>query len=439
MSATVVITGRPNVGKSTLYNRLVGGREAIVDDVSGVTRDRLYGISEWNGEEFTVVDTGGFVPRSEDVFEKAIRAQVEIAINESDLIIFMVDVTTGITDLDMEMARKLRKSSKPVALVVNKVDNSQRMTDAAEFYSLGFPDLFMVSSINGGGTGELLDFVVERIKEKSDTAGLSAEEEALPKFAIVGQPNVGKSSFLNAILNEERNVVTDIAGTTRDSIHTHYKYFQKEFLLIDTAGVRKKSKVHEDLEFYSVMRAVRAIEQSDVCFLMTDATLGFERQDLSLIKIIERKKKGLVILVNKWDLMEKETNTSKDFEEEIKKRIAPFTDVPIIFMSALTKQRIYKSLETALTVYKNRSKKIPTSKLNDILLPIIEKTPPPAARGQHIKVKYITQVSASTPTFIFFTNYPQLVKQPYKNFLENRIREHFDFTGVIINIVFKKK
>ncbi len=439
MSATVAIVGRPNVGKSTFYNRLVGSREAIVDNTSGVTRDRLYGVSDWNGEEFIVVDTGGFVPRSEDVFEKAIRSQVDIALDEADVIVFMVDVTTGITDLDMEMTQKLRKSKKPLALVVNKVDNSQRMTDAAEFYSLGFPDLFMISSINGSGTGELLDFIVEEIRKKGQGPGLTLEEESLPKFAIIGQPNVGKSSYLNAILNEERNVVTDIAGTTRDSIHTHYKYYQKEFLLIDTAGVRKKSKVYEDLEFYSVMRAVKAIEQSDVCLLMIDATMGMERQDLSLIKIIERKKKGLVILVNKWDLVNKETNTAKDFEEEIKKRTAPFTDVPVVFISALTKQRIYKSIETALDVYKNRQKKIPTSKLNDALLPVIERTPPPSARGQYIKVKYITQVNASTPTFVFFTNFPQLVKQPYKNFLENRIRELFDFTGVIINIVFKKK
>lgn len=438
-AATVAIVGRPNVGKSTLFNRLIGQRQAIVDDESGVTRDRIYGVANWNGVEFSVVDTGGFVPHSNDVFEKAIRVQVEIAMDEADVIVFMVDATTGITDLDNEMANKLRRSQTPVVLTINKVDNYQRQTDAMEFYGLGFQDQVNISSVTGSGTGELLDMVVDHIKNIGKSSDPIDDYAHLPKLAVIGQPNVGKSSFLNAIIGEERNVVTDIAGTTRDSIHTHYKFYQKEFLLIDTAGVRKKSKVHEDLEFYSVMRAVRAIEHANVCLLMLDATLGIERQDLNLLKIVERKRRGIVILVNKWDLVEKETNTPRDFETLIRERTAPFTDVPIVFISALTKQRIYKALETALEVYDNKQRMISTAKLNEKLLPHIQRQPPPSTHGRHIKIKYVTQLKASTPTFAFFANYPELIKPGYRQFLENKIRQSFDFTGVMVNVIFKNK
>lgn len=433
MSNIVAIVGRPNVGKSTLYNRLIGERKAIIDDISGVTRDRLYGTSEWNGKSFTVIDTGGFVTGSSDVFETEIRRQVKIAIDEATCILFMVDVTTGITDLDEEVARMLRRTDKPSFLVVNKVDNHQRLLDANEFWSLGFEHTFFLSSITGSGTGELLDEVAESLLVEEPLA------DELPKFAIVGQPNVGKSSLTNALLDEERNIVTDIAGTTRDSIHSKYNKFGKSFYLIDTAGLRKKSKVFEDLEFYSVIRAVRAVEQADVCIILIDANTGIEAQDMSIFQLAVRRKKGVVIAINKWDLVEKETMTSKRYEDEMLRKLAPFNDVPFVFISALTKQRIHKVMETALDVFERRSSKIKTSKLNEVMLGIIEKTPPPSHRGKFIKIKYITQLPTPSPTFAFFCNYPDHVKGNYRNFLENQLRTEFNFTGVPIAIVFKKK
>ena len=434
MNKIVAIVGRPNVGKSTLFNRLIGERKSIVDDVSGVTRDRQYGISDWNGKDFTVIDTGGFVEHSEDVFEKAIREQVKIALEEAGLILFMVDVTCGITDLDQDIANILRKTNKPVITVVNKVDNASRELDATEFYSLGLGEMFTLSSISGSGTGELLDRVAELLPDAK-----AEEEEDIPKFTIVGRPNVGKSSFLNALLGQERNVVTDVAGTTRDSIHTRYDYFNKDFLLIDTAGIRKKAKVHENLEFYSVIRAVKAIDEADVCFLMIDATIGLESQDLNIFSLIRKRKKGVVILVNKWDLMKKETNTTKEYEKSIREKTAPFTDIPIIFISALTKQRIFKAIETAIDVYKNRSKKIPTSKLNNVMLEAIERYKPPVVKDKFVKIKYITQLKSPTPTFAFFCNLPQYIKESYKRYLENQLREHFNFTGVPVSLYFRKK
>mgnify|MGYP006247599017 CR=1 FL=1 len=437
MSFTVAIVGRPNVGKSTLFNRLTGRRDAIIDDVSGVTRDRKYGESYWNGKNFNLIDTGGFVANSDDVFETAIREQVYIAMEEASLVIFMTDVTTGITDYDDEVAKLLRRSKKAVIVVVNKVDNGKRLLDATEFYSLGFDNMQFISSINGSGTGELLDMVVSFIKDED-----SIEENALdklPKFAIVGQPNVGKSSLLNMLTGKPRNIVTDIAGTTRDSIHTHYNMYNKEFLLIDTAGLRKKSKVHENLEFYSVMRAIKAIDKADVCILMIDAQTGIEAQDLNIFRLTQKKKKGIVILVNKWDLVQKETHTHKEYEEKIRAKIAPFSDVPIIFISVLQKQRIFKAMEIALDVQERRSTKIPTSKLNDIMLAAIERYPPPAVKGKYIKIKYVTQLPLYTPTFAFFCNYPHLVKEPYRHYLENQLRKHFNFTGVSVTIYFRKK
>lgn len=435
---TVAIVGRPNVGKSTFFNRLIGKRQAIVDDISGVTRDRQYGMGHWNGLDFNVVDTGGFVPNSSDVFESAIREQVEIAMDEANLILFMVDVTTGITDLDQSLADKLRRSKKPVLLVVNKVDNHSRMLNASEFYGLGLGDIYSISSISGSGTGELLDAMVSELK-KDEPAKEETIQEDIPRLAIIGQPNVGKSTFLNALLGQERNIVTDVAGTTRDSIHTLYNYYQKQFILIDTAGVRKKSKVSENLEFYSVIRAIKAIDEADVCFLMIDAGLGFESQDQKILKVVERKKKGLVVLVNKWDAEEKDTHTSRQHEEKIREKLAPFTDVPIVFISALNKQRVFKAIETAIEVYKNRKAKIKTSLLNDIMLKTIEHYPPPAYRGNYIKIKYVTQLSASHPAFVFFANHPQHIKEPYKYYLENRLREHFNFTGVPISVFMRKK
>ncbi|MCO6489701.1 MAG: ribosome biogenesis GTPase Der [Phaeodactylibacter sp.] len=429
----VAIVGRPNVGKSTLYNRLIGERQAIIDDTSGVTRDRQYGSSFWNGKTFTVVDTGGFVKNSEDVFEAAIRSQVQIAVQEARVIIFMVDVTTGITDLDEEVADLLRRSDKPVFLAVNKVDNNQRMMDANEFWSLGFEETHFLSSLTGSGSGELLDAVVEHIDEDEE------EQSDIPKFAIVGQPNVGKSSLTNALLGEERNIVTEIAGTTRDSIHTKYSKFGKEFLLIDTAGIRKKSRVHEDLEFYSVMRAIKAIEEADVCILMIDAQLGLEAQDMSIFRLAQRRNKGIVLLVNKWDLLEKETNTARDYEAEVKRRIAPFTDVPVVFISAIEKQRIFKSIEVALEVYANRQRKIKTSELNEVMLEAIERYPPPSHRGRYVKIKYVTQLPTYYPAFAFFCNNPKHVKENYKNYLENQLRKHFNFSGVPISVFFRKK
>ena len=433
MSNIVAIVGRPNVGKSTLFNRLTQRREAIVDSTAGVTRDRQYGRSDWNGMEFSVIDTGGYVVGSDDVFEEEIRRQVDLAIEESDVILFVVDVETGITDMDQAVARILRKQDKPYYLVVNKVDNTMRHNDAMEFYSLGLEKYYSISSINGSGTGELLDEVVQHFSSDDEE-----EETGIPRFAVVGRPNAGKSSLVNALLGEERNIVTDIAGTTRDSILTRYNKFGMEFDLIDTAGVRKKGKVHENLEFYSVMRAVRSIEYSDVCLLLIDATRGFEGQDINIFHLAERNRKGIVILVNKWDLVEKDTHSTKKFEEMIRKRIQPY-DVPIIFTSALTKQQIFKALETAVEVYKARSQRISTSKLNELLLPIIKDTPPPAIKGKYIKIKYITQLPTRTPQFAFFANLPQYVKDPYKRFLENQLRKNFDFTGVPISIYLRKK
>ena len=435
MSKIVAIVGRPNVGKSTLYNRLIGERHAIIDNISGVTRDRIYGISDWNGKTFTVVDTGGFVKNSNDIFEAAIRLQVQIAIEEAEVIIFMTDVTTGITDLDEEVANLLRKTNKPVVLAVNKVDNNTRELLANEFWSLGFEETYFLSSITGSGTGELLDSVAEKLPMEEE-----AEEINYPKLAIIGQPNVGKSSLTNALLGEERNIVTDIAGTTRDSVHSYYNKFGKEFMIIDTAGIRKKSKVHEDLEFYSVMRAVNAIEESDICILMIDATVGVESQDLNLLGLVHKRRKGLVIVVNKWDLIkDKETNTAKEFAEKIRNKIAPFRDIPILFVSVIEKQRIFKVIEAALEVYKSRGQKIKTSVLNDVLQGEIERNPPPASRGRIIKIKYITQLPLKHPAFAFFCNHPKHVKSNYKGFLENQLRKNFDFTGTPISIVFKEK
>jgi GTP-binding protein len=437
VSYTIAIIGRPNVGKSTFFNRLLEERKAITDDFSGVTRDRQYGISEWNGKLFNVIDTGGFVPHSEDIFEKAILTQVRMAIQEADLMIFMVDVTTGITDLDESLAQELRRTKKPVIVAVNKVDNTERSYAANEFYGLGFENLFCVSSMSGSGTGEILDFVTEQIPDEIENA--SDIYSSLPKIAIVGQPNVGKSTLLNALIGEERNIVTDIAGTTRDSIHTHYNLYGKEFLLIDTAGIRKKSKVHEDLEFYSVIRAVKAIEESDVCILMLDATVGIELQDLKIFSIIVQRKKGVVILVNKWDAIEKDSKTTLDFEKRIKEKIAPFSDVPILFVSAIGKQRIYQAIDKVIEVYNNKQIKVPTNQLNEVMLAEIEKYGPPAYRGEYIKIKYITQLPSSTPSFAFFCNHPDYIREPYRNYLENRMREQFKLSGVPINIFFRKK
>jgi GTP-binding protein len=437
MSFTVAITGRPNVGKSTFFNRMLEQRKAIVDDVSGVTRDRQYGIAEWAGKTFNVIDTGGFVAGSDDVFEKEIRKQVLIAMEEASAIIFMVDVATGITDLDESMTTILRRSNKPVFLVVNKVDNHERLLEASEFYSLGFDNIFFVSSISGSGTGEILDAITALMKPDDDA---TMDSDELPKIAIIGQPNVGKSSLLNALIGTERTIVSDIAGTTRDTIHTHYNLYNKEFVLIDTAGIRKKAKVHEDLEFYSVIRAIKALDEADVCLMMLDAGKGLTAQDLAIFSLAAKKGKGIVVLVNKWDLVEdKKTNTVKDYEKELKKKFAPFSDVPIIFISVTEKQRIFKSIEMALEVYENRIRKIPTSKLNDIMLKAIENYHPPVVRGNAVKIKYITQLPVHTPTFAFFCNYPDDIKTPYKNYLENQLREHFKLSGVPIRIFFRKK
>ncbi len=433
MGSIVAIIGRPNVGKSTLYNRLVGFRDAITDDFAGVTRDRKYGFCEWNGKRFTVVDTGGFVPSSKDVFELAIRQQAHIAMEEAAVILFMVDAQTGITDLDEELARLLRRSPKPVFLVVNKVDNFSAQADANEFWSLGFPHTFFIASITGSGTGDLLDAIAERVEEEPSL------QTDLPKFAIIGRPNVGKSSLVNALLGEERNIVTPIAGTTRDPIHSVYNKFGKQFILIDTAGIRKKTKVEENLEFYSVMRAIRALEESDVCLLVLDATQGIEAQDLHLFRLAQKRHKGVVILVNKWDLIEKDTNTARDYEENIKKRIAPFSDVPILFISAVDKQRIFQAVEAALSVYENRQRKIKTSELNELMLDIIEKTPPPSVKGRFPKFKYVTQLPTHYPSFAFFVNNPNWVRDTYLQFLENQLRQHYDFKGVPIEIYARAK
>lgn len=435
MSFTVAIVGRPNVGKSTFFNRLLEQRKAIVDDVSGVTRDRQYGVAEWAGKMFNVIDTGGFVAKSDDVFEKEIRKQVLMALEETDVIVFMVDVATGITDLDEAMTNILRRTTKPVFLVVNKVDNHDRLLEASEFYSLGFEHIYFLSSISGTGVGEVLDDVIKHIKDDEATP----EDEQLPKFSIIGQPNVGKSSLLNALVGTERTIVSDIAGTTRDTIHTHYKLFNKEFILIDTAGIRRKAKVNEDLEFYSVIRAVKAMDEADVCMLVIDAKQGLSAQDLSIFAMAVKKGKGIVVLVNKWDLMEKETNTARDYEAALKKRFAPFNDIPVIFISATEKTRIHKAIEMAIEVYENRKQHIPTSKLNDIMLKAVESYHAPVVRGNSVKIKYVTQLPVVVPSFAFFTNYPDDIKTPYRNYLENQMRLNFKLTGVPIRIFFRKK
>jgi len=434
MSRIVAIVGRPNVGKSTLFNRLTDSREAIVDEVSGVTRDRNYGVSNWNGMDFSVIDTGGYVQNSDDIFEEEINKQVLLAIEESDLILFMVDVTSGIHELDTSVASMLRRVKKKVLVVVNKVDNGERLIDANEFYNLGLGEYFALSSMNGSGTGELLDELVKN---------LPPEEPALlpelPRIAIVGRPNVGKSSLVNSLLGEERNIVTPVAGTTRDSIYTRYNKFQHDFLLVDTAGLRKKGKVSEDIEFYSVMRAVKTIENSDICLLLIDATRGIESQDLNIMSLIQKNNKGMIVLVNKWDLIEKDNSTTLRFESDIREKTAPFTDYPILFISAINKQRIHKVLELVEQVNQNRNRKISTSELNDVMLQVIKNNPPPALKGKYVKIKFVTQLPIYTPAFAFFCNLPQYVKDPYKRYLENRMREKFDFTGVPIRIFFRKK
>lgn len=436
MSNIVAIVGRPNVGKSTLFNRLIKRREAIVDSVSGVTRDRNYGKSEWNGKEFSVIDTGGYIKGSDDVFEGEIRKQVELAIEEADVILFVVDVEEGITPMDEEVAKLLRKVTKPVLIAVNKVDNAMRQKDAYEFYNLGLGDYYSISGNSGSGTGELMDALMDAFPEKPEVENT---DDSLPRFAVVGRPNAGKSSFINALIGEERYIVTDIAGTTRDAIDTKYNRFGFEFNLVDTAGIRKKSRVKEDLEFYSVMRSVRAIEHSDVCILMIDATRGFEGQDQSIFWLAEKNRKGIVILVNKWDLVEKDTMSTKQYEDKIRKELEPFTDVPILFVSALTKQRLLKALETAVQVFENRKQRIPTSKFNDLMLKIIENYPPPALKGKYVKIKYCMQLPTPVPQFVFFANLPQYVKDPYKRFLENKLRENYDFSGVPIDIYIREK
>jgi GTP-binding protein len=434
MSNIVAIVGRPNVGKSTIFNRLTESRQAITDEVSGVTRDRHYGKSEWNGREFSVIDTGGYVHGSDDIFEREIRKQVELAIDEANVILFLVDAKSGITDLDQEVVKLLRRSNKKVILVVNKVDNTRLLEEAVEFYNLGMGEYIPVSSISGSGTGEMLDELVIHFEDDTEK-----EEDDSPKFAVIGRPNVGKSSFINALIGKEQNIVTDIAGTTRDSLNTKYNKYGFDFTLVDTAGLRKKRNVHENLEFYSVMRSVRAIEHSDVCIHIVDATRGFESQDQRIFHIADRNKKGIVILVNKWDLQDKSTDTAKKAEEQIKQKIAPFTDVPIVFISALEKQRLLKGLETAIQVYKNKTQKIATSVLNEVMLPLIEHHPPPATKGKYIRIKYCTQLPTDSPTFVFFANLPQYIKEPYKRYIENQLRDHFDFSGVPIQIYFRKK
>lgn len=435
MANILAIVGRPNVGKSTLFNRFIEQRKAIVEETAGVTRDRHYGKSEWNGVEFSVIDTGGYVRNSDDIFEEEIRKQVMLAIDEADVILFVTDVINGITDLDDGVAEILRKSKKEVVLAVNKVDNVQRSYMASEFYSLGLGDVHSISSINGSGTGDLLDAIVEKFDKNKP----QLEEKELPKIAVVGRPNAGKSSLINALLDEERNIVTDIAGTTRDSINSHYNKFGHEFTIIDTAGLRKKSKVSEDLEFYSVMRAIRSIEESDVCLLMIDATRGIEAQDLNVFHLAEKNRKGIVVLINKWDLVEKDTHTVKEYEKMVREKLAPFNDVPVLFISALNKQRIFKAIELAMDVYESRKRRIPTARLNEYMLEKIEEFTPPSVKGKFIKIKYVTQLPTKTPQFAFYCNLPQYVKEPYKRYLENKLREAYDFTGVPIQVYMRKK
>lgn len=432
----VAILGRPNVGKSTLFNRLTGSRSAIVDPTAGVTRDRHYGSAEWNGKEFTIIDTGGYMVDSPELFDKEIRKQVQVAINEAELLIFVVDAMEGVTEMDEAVADLLRRSQKPVILVANKVDTPDKIPYAAEFYSFGLGEVYPLSSINGSGTGDFLDVLVDKLPPEPE---LAEEEQELPKLAVVGRPNVGKSSFLNALIGEERNIVTSIAGTTRDAIHTRFKSFGHDLLLVDTAGLRKKGKVDENLEFYSVMRTIKVIESSDVVLLMIDATQGFESQDMNIFHLAERNHKGIVILVNKWDIIEKDNQSVKKYETEIREKIAPFTDVPILFVSAITKQRVLKALEVAMEVYNNRIRKIPTRKLNDVMLPVIEHYPPPAYKGKYIKIKFCTQLPTHAPAFAFFCNLPQYIRDPYKRYIENKIRENFNFNGVPIHVFFRKK
>jgi GTP-binding protein len=434
--AIVAIVGRPNVGKSTLFNRLTESRAAIVQETSGVTRDRHYGKAEWNGIEFSLIDTGGYVKGSDDVFEDEIRKQVVIALEESNAVIFVVDVETGITDLDESVANLLRKTKKPTFVVVNKVDNSERINDTYEFYNFGLDNVVNISAINGSGTGELLDDLTDALKELDKPEEIDPD---IPRIAIVGKPNVGKSSFTNALIGEERNIVTDISGTTRDSIDTRLNMFGFDMVLVDTAGIRKKSKVHEDIEFYSVMRSIRSIESADVCVFMIDAQDGIEKQDLSIFSVIERNKKGIVLLVNKWDLIDKETNTMKEFEDDIRSKIAPFNDIPILFVSALTKQRIHKALENVVEVFQNRTQKIPTSKLNEYMLGVMERFPPPTNKGKFVRIKFVTQLPTHSPSFAFFCNLPQYIPDSYKRFLENKLREKYNLTGVPIRIFFRKK
>ena len=432
MGSIVAIVGRPNVGKSTFFNRMIKKREAIVDSLSGVTRDRHYGKSDWNGRFFTLIDTGGYVEQSDDVFQKEIDKQVNLAIEESDIILFMVDVSDGLTGMDQSIAKLLRRSQKPIFLVVNKVDNTNK--NALEFYELGFSEIYSISSLSGSGTGELLDSLIKKLPKDEELL-----EDTLPRFAVVGRPNAGKSSFINALIGEERYIVTDVAGTTRDSIDTHYNRFGFDFKLVDTAGIRRKSKVKEDIEFYSVMRSIRAIEYSDVCILIVDGTRGFDGQVQNIFWLAHRNNKGVVILVNKWDLIEKNTSSSKKYEVLIKEAISPFKDVPIIFISTKTKQRIFKAIEKSVEVYKSRSTKIPTKSFNNVMLPIIQKTPPPSFKGKFVKIKFCTQLPTPHPQFVFFCNLPQYVKEPYKRFLENKIREEYDFEGVPLQIFFRKK
>ena len=437
MSFTVAIVGRPNVGKSTLFNRLLEQRKAIVDDISGVTRDRQYGVADWNGKNFNVIDTGGFVQGSEDVFEREIAKQVLVALEEANVILFMVDAATGRTDLDDSMVELLRKSTKPVFVVVNKVDNNERLLEASEFYALGLEPVFFIAAASGSGTGELLDAITELMP--AEISAELPEGYRLPKFAIIGQPNTGKSSLLNALIGQERTIVSNVAGTTRDTIHTHYNLFQKEFILIDTAGIRRKAKVHEDLEFYSVIRAIKALDEADVCLLLLDAEKGITAQDLNIYSLAVKKGKGIVVLVNKWDLIPKETNTAVQAEKELRKRLAPFNDVPILFVSALEKIRIHKAIEAALQVFASRQQKISTSELNEKMLKAIESYHPPVVRGHPIKIKFITQLPTVVPSFAFFCNFPDDIKTPYKNYLENQLRASFNFTGVPVRLFFRKK
>lgn len=434
-SRIVAIVGRPNVGKSTLFNRLIEQRKAIVDKTAGVTRDRNYGKGEWNGVDFSVIDTGGYVVNSDDVFESEINKQVHLAIDEADVILFVVDVEAGTTDLDDAVASILRKSSKEVVVAVNKVDNNARIVDAQEFYGLGLGEIFCISSMTGSGTGDMLDELVTRFPDKEE----QGEESVLPHLSVVGRPNVGKSSFINALIGEDRNIVTNVAGTTRDSIHTRYNKFGHDFMIVDTAGLRKRAKVHEDLEFYSVLRSVRTIENSDVCLLLIDAERGIEAQDVSIFNLIVRNKKGVVVLVNKWDLIDKNTHSTKKYAEEIKEKLAPFNDVPILFISALTKQRVHKALEKAIEVFENRQSRIKTSALNEVMLEAIEAYSPPTHKGKLIRIKYVTQLPSKTPAFAFFANLPQYIKEPYRRYLENQLRDNFNFTGVPIQIYFRQK